>query len=162
MSNHNTATYRASLSTGLWYIVFFMILFGFIILWFTQPFSFSWFAGTTFLLLYLFYNLLIPRISEVTVDTSALAVQYRNYFRSLRTDSYALSQVEFTYKRQATSLRSGVKNICTIFFAGKKVFRLIPNDDGWRDEEISTLVYTLMDRGVKNRFLGYSLKDVQM
>lgn len=162
MSNPNPTTYKANLSSELMYTILFVALFGGVVFWITSLFSSGWFVGMGFLLIYLTYSLFTPRISEVVIEESTLSVVHRNYFKTLRRRTYNLSQVEFTYKRQATSLRSGVKNVCTIYYAGTKIFRLVPNDDGWADEEISSFVYELMDRGARNKLAGHSLKDVHV
>lgn len=75
---------------------------------------------------------------------------------------YDLKQIEFTYKRQATSLRGGIKNVCVIYHLDKRVIQIIPDDDDWGDDEIKSFVYGLIDSGIKKKFIGYSLKDVEI
>lgn len=74
---------------------------------------------------------------------------------------YDLDKIEFTYKRQATSFRGGIKNVCTIYYSDKKTTQLVPDNDDWSDDEIKGLVYGLLDAGIKKKFIGYSLKDVE-
>ena len=78
-----------------------------------------------------------------------------------KTTRYDLRQIEFTYKRQATSFRGGIKNVCTIYSFDKKIIQVVPDNDDWSDDEIKSFVYALIDADVKKKFIGYSLKDVE-
>ena len=87
---------------------------------------------------------------------------YKNYIGIKKTTKYDLRQIEFTYKRQATSFRGGIKNVCTIYSSDKKTIQVVPDNDDWSDDEIRSFVYGLIDSNVKKKFIGYSLKDVEI
>ena len=95
-------------------------------------------------------------------------LKYRNtpkfiiYFNLKKAVKYDLKNIEFTFKVQATSFRGGIKNVCTIYNADKRVIQIIPNDDDWDETEIRNFVNGLIDAGVKKKFIGYSLKDVEL
>ena len=75
---------------------------------------------------------------------------------------FNFQDVEFTYKKQAVSFKEGIKNVCSIYNADRKIDRLIPDNDGWGDDEINGFVHDLIDMGVGRKFIGYSLKDVDI
>src|SRR5687767_5829358 len=115
-----------------------------------------------FLLLFVVLNITTLRLNEIRLDKTYknLTLIYKNYVGVKRIFKYDLDKIEFTYKRQATSLRGGIKNVCTIYYSEKKVTQLVPGDDDWSDDEIRGIVYGLVDAGIKKKFIGYTLKDV--
>ena len=147
--------YKADLKTNIYYIIGFVILFGV-----TIP-LFSMFSG--FLLLFVVFNINTSRLNEIQLDkiNNGLTFIYKNYIGIKKILKYDLQQIEFTYKRQATSFRGGIKNVCTIYSSNKKVIQLVPDDDDWSDDEIRSFVHGLIDSNVKRKFIGYSLKDVE-
>ena len=74
---------------------------------------------------------------------------------------YNLDKIEFTYKRQAVLFRSGTKKVCSIYEADKRLIQIIPTRDGWDDDKVNDLVQGLIQAGIKKKFVGYSLKDVE-
>lgn len=112
----------------------------------------------------LFANLLFSRLNEIHVDDTKmeLTLIYKNYFRTLKSTSYSLREIKVTYKRKATSLRSGIKNVCSLYFQDKLLVDIIPDNDGWDDSEVHAFVAKLSDLGVERKFVGYALKDVEM
>ncbi|TWI80638.1 hypothetical protein IQ13_3317 [Lacibacter cauensis] len=155
--------YKADQKTNIYYIIGFVILFGLTIPLSSKFTSNSWTLPLIFLLLFLVFNFVTSRLNEVWLDkpNSNLTLLYKNYVGVKRKLKYDLDKIEFTYKRQATSFRGGIKNICTIYYSGKKVTQLIPDNDDWSDDEIRSFVYGLLETGVKKKFVGYSLKDVE-
>lgn len=91
-----------------------------------------------------------------------MSLIYKNFIGIKKTLKYDLRQIEFTYKRQATSFRGGIKNVCTIYSSDKKVIQLVPESDNWTDDEIRRFVYGLIEADVKRKFVGYGLKDVEI
>jgi len=75
--------------------------------------------------------------------------------------NYNLDNIEFTYKKQAVSLRGGIKNVCSIYEGDKRIIQVIPTRDGWDGDEVNDLVQGLIQAGIKKKFVGYSLKDVE-
>ena len=128
------------------------------------------YTNTTWILLgillfaFLLFSLLTSRLFEIHLDRSLgrLTLSYKNHISIKRTVSYDLKQIEFTYKRQATSFRGGIKNVCTLYHSDKKVIQIIPDNDDWDENEIRNIVSGLIEAGVKKKFIGYSLKDVEM
>lgn len=155
--------YKADQKTTIYYIIGFVILFGVTIPLSSRFTSNSWILLVVFLLLFVVFNLTTSRLNEVWLDTtnSSLTLVYKNFIGVKRTLKHDLNNIEFTYKRQATSFRGGIKNVCTIYYSGKKITQLVPDNDDWSDDEIKDLVYGLLDTGIKKKFIGYSLKDVE-
>jgi len=112
---------------------------------------------------FLLYNILTVRLTEIQIDpkTKFLVFIYRNYLKITKKVNYNLDKIEFTFKRQAVSFRGGTKNVCSIYEADKRLIQIIPTRDGWDDEEVNDLVQGLIQAGVKKKFVGYSLKDVE-
>jgi hypothetical protein len=106
---------------------------------------------------------LTVRLTEIQIDpkTKFLVFIYRNYLKITKKVNYNLDKIEFTFKRQAVSFRGGTKNVCSIYEADKRLIQIIPTRDGWDDEEVNDLVQGLIQAGVKKKFVGYSLKDVE-
>jgi hypothetical protein len=90
----------------------------------------------------LFANLLFSRLNEIHVDDTKmeLTLIYRNYFRTVKSTSYNLKEIKFTYKRKATSIRSGIKNVCSLYFQDKMIVDIIPDNDGWDNSEVHAFV----------------------
>jgi len=155
-------TYKAGLRTNIYYIIAFVIIIGVTIL-LSSKFSSGWILVIIFLLLFVLFNLISSRLNEIQLDKieNSLTVIRKNYIGIKRTFKYDLRQIEFAYKRQATSFRGGIKNVCTIYSANQKVFQLVPDDDDWSDDEIRSFVHGFIDSNVKKKFIGYSLKDVE-
>lgn len=156
--------YKATLRTDSNYIVFFVII---VLVFLPMSFSFLsnyWFFLVPLIVLFVLFNLITLRLREIALDkeSAILAASYKNYVGNKKKRVYALSQIEFTYKRQATSFRSGVKNICNIYHDDKIIIQLVPDNDNWSDYEIRMFVYGLIEVGVKRKFIGYSLKDVEL
>ena len=59
-----------------------------------------------------------------------------------------------------TSFRGGIKNVCSLYYNDKKIAQLAPEEDGWDDDEIFSLIHGLIDSGIERKFVGYNLKDV--
>lgn len=159
---HKVTVYKADQKTNIYYIIGFVILFG-VTIPLSARFNNSWISLIVFLLLFILFNFTTSRLNEVLFDTtnSNLTLVYKNYVGIKKTLKYDLDKIEFTYKRQATSFRGGIKNVCTIYYSGKKIAQLIPDNDDWSDDEIRSFVYGLLDNGIKKKFVGYSLKDVE-
>ena len=115
-----------------------------------------------FLLLFLIPVLFFSQLFQVQIDdiNGQLILVYRKYVISNKVIKYNLKDIEFTYKYQAVSLRSSPKNTCTIYFSDKPIATLIPNRDGWDDSEINDFVSELIKIGIKRKFVGHSLRDV--
>lgn len=126
--------------------------------------SYSWLFLIFFLLLFVAYNFITSRLNEIELDKTSysLSLIYKNFIGIKKTLKYDLRQIEFTYKRQATSFRGGIKNVCTIYSSDKKVIQLVPESDNWTDDEIRRFVYGLIEADVKRKFVGYGLKDVEI
>jgi hypothetical protein len=155
--------YKADQKTNIYYIIGFVILFGVTIPLSGRFPSNGWTLLIVFLLLFVAFNIITSRLNEIHLDrtNNKLTLIYKNYIGLKKTLMYDLREIEFTYKRQATSFRGGIKNVCTIYCSEKKATQLIPDNDDWSDDEIRTLVYGLLDAGIKKKFIGYSLKDVE-
>lgn len=156
--------YKADQKTNIYYIIGFVILFGVTIPLSSKFTSNSWTLLIIFLLLFVVFNFTTSRLNKVWLDktNSTLTLVYKNYIGVKRTLKYDLDKIEYTYKRQATSFRGGIKNVCTIYHSGRRVAQLIPDNDDWSDDEIRSFVYGLLDNGTKKKFVGYSLKDVEI
>ncbi|MEQ1800111.1 MAG: hypothetical protein ABL872_19300, partial [Lacibacter sp.] len=156
--------YKADLKTNIYYIIGFVILFGVTILLSSKFSNTSWALLVIFLLLFFVFNIVTSRLNEIQLDTvnNGLTLIYKNYIGIKKALKYDLKQIEFTYKRQATSFRGGIKNVCTIYSSGKKVIQLVPDNDDWSDDEIKNFVYGLIDSNVKKKFIGNILKDVEI
>lgn len=138
-------------------------LFLFSLILYVLPFSVGVLIFTLiFLLVVISFAILKSRLSEIIIDAQnrKLRLLHSNHFGMVRHFEYDLEYVEFAYKIQATSLRGGVKDVCILFFSGKEITKLIPDQSGWDDSEISRFVYALIGVGVTKKFTGYSLKDV--
>ena len=155
--------YKADQKTNIYYVIGFVILFGVTIPLSSRLTSNSWTLLIIFLLLFVLFNFATSRLNEVWIDMTKnnLTLVYKNYIGVKRTLTYDLVKIEFTYKRQATSFRGGIKNVCTIYYADKKITQLVPDDDDWSDDKIKSVVYGFLDAGIKKKFIGYSLKDVE-
>ena len=154
--------YKADLKTNIYYIIGFVILFGVTIPLSSKFSSSSWTLLIFFLLLFALFNVVTSRLNEIQLDkiNNSLTFIYKNYVGIKKTTKYDLRQIEFTYKRQVTSFRGGIKNVCTIYSSDKKVIQVVPDNDDWSDDEIRSFVYGLIDANVNKKFIGYSLKDV--
>ena len=155
--------YKADLKTNIYYIIGFVILFGVTIPLSSRFSSSSWTLLIIFLLLFGLFNVVTSRLNEIQLDKidNSLTFGYKNYIGIKKKTTYDLRQIEFTYKRQATSFRGGIKNVCSIYYSGKKVIQIVPDNNDWSDGEIRSFVYGLIDSNVKKKFIGYSLKDVE-
>jgi len=155
--------YKADLKTNIYYIIGLVILFGVTIPLSSRFSTSSWTLLIIFLLLFVLFNVFTSRLNEIQLDkiNNSLTFIYKNYIGIKKTTKYDLRQIEFTYKRQATSFRGGIKNVCTIYSSDKKVIQVVPDNDDWSDDEIRSFVYGLIDSNVKKKFIGYSLKDVE-
>ena len=104
------------------------------------------------------------RLVEIQLDVlnNRLTLIQRNYLKLTKTKTLNFQDVEFTYKKQAVSFRGRVKNVCSIYNADKRIDRIIPDNDGWDDDEIIGFVHDLIDMGVRKKFIGHSLKDVDI
>ena len=91
-----------------------------------------------------------------------MGIIYRNVFRVKKIKWCEVQAIEFTYKWQAISLRSGVTHVCSFYCHDTFIAKLIAGNDGWGEYEISRLVRDLLDVGAKKKFVGYSLKDVEL
>jgi len=155
--------YKADLKTNIYYIIGLVILFGVTIPLSSRFSTSSWTLLIIFLLLFVLFNVFTSRLNEIQLDkiNNSLTFIYKNYIGIKKTTKYDLRQIEFTYKRQATSFRGGIKNVCTIYSSDKKVIQVVSDNDDWSDDEIRSFVYGLIDSNVKKKFIGYSLKDVE-
>lgn len=157
-------SYKAEGKTGIYYTIGSLLFLGITAI---CSAKFSFYGGLiltiVFLMLSLFYILTL-RLNEIHLDeiNGCIIFIFRNYIHHKKSVKYKLSQIEFTYKRQASSFRGGIKNICTIYHAGKKVIQIIPGNDDWNDEAIRRLVCDLIAVDVKKKFTGFSLKDVEI
>ncbi len=157
--------YKAELKTEIYFTL------GFAILLATTIFLFFKIADLTsvmilisVILLFLVFNFLTFRLYEIHLDiaNSSLTLIHKNYCRLQKTKIYDLKYIEFTYKYERTSLRGGIKNVCSIYFYEKKLKALVPDEDDWCTEEINNFVCGLTEAGVKKKFVGYSLIDVDI
>ena len=155
--------YKADLKTNIYYIIGFVILFGVTIPLSSKFSTNSWTLLIIFLLLFIVFNVITSRLNEIQLDkiNSSLTLIHKNYIGIKRTFKFDLKKIEFTYKRQATSFRGGIKNVCTIYSSDKKVIQLVPDNDDWSEDEIRSFVCGLLDADIKKKFIGYSLKDVE-
>jgi hypothetical protein len=156
--------YKADQKTNIYYIIGFVILFGVTIPLSARFTSNNWYWLIIFLLLFVLYNLTILRVNEILLDETNrdLTIIHKNYIGVKRTFKYDLDKIEFTYKQQATSFTGRIKNVCTIYYSAKEITKLIPDNDDWRDNVIKVLVYGLLEAGIKKKFIGYSVKDVEI
>jgi hypothetical protein len=155
--------YKATQKINIYYVLGFVVLLTIIIPLSSRFSSDSWPVLIVFLLLFLAYSLFTYRLSEIHLDRSdGLALFYKNHIGIKKASKYDLSGIEFTYKKQATSLRSGIKDVCTIYNSAKKIIQIIPDDDDWDEAEIDRLVRGLIAAGIKRKFTGYGLKDVEV
>lgn len=155
--------YKANLKTELGYIVIFLILLGVTIFLTSKLQATSWILFSIFCLLFLLYSLLTSRVSEIQLDNSnrTLIFIYKNYFNLKKRVKYNLDKIEFTYKKQSVSKYSGIKNVCVIYYSDKRITQVIPERDGWDDDEVSNFVHGLIQADVKKKFVGYNLKDAE-
>ena len=123
----------------------------------------SWTILIILLLLFVIFNIVTSRLNEINLDkiNNALTLIYKNYLGIKITSKYDLGQIEFTYKRQAISLRSGIKNVCTLYFGDKKLLQIVPDSDDWSDDEIRSFVYGLINSDVKKKLISRHLTDVE-
>ena len=155
--------YKTDLKANIYYIIGFIVLLGV-----TIPLSSKFSSSNStlliiFLLLFILFNVVTFRLNEIQLDkvSTSLTLIHKNSIRVKRTLKYDLRQIEFTYKRQATSFRGGIKNVCTIYSADNLVIQLVPDNDDWSNDEIRSFVYGLLDAGIKRKFIGYGLEDVE-
>ena len=155
-------TYKADLKSNINYIIAFVVFFGGTI-YLCSKFS-SWTGLIILLLLFVIFNIVTSRLNEIKLDklNNGLTLIYKNYLGIKKTSKYELGQIEFTYKRQATSLRSGMKNVCTLYFGDKRLSQIVSDSDDWSDEEIRNFVYGLINSDVKKKLISRHLKDVEM
>jgi Ca2+/Na+ antiporter len=155
--------YKANLKKDFYFVLLFLGLLGITIL-LTSKLSINGviFFGL-FCIAFLLYSFLTVRLSEIQIDSKKklLVFIYRNYLKITKRVNYNLDKIEFTYKRQAVSFRGGTKNVCSIYEADKKLIQIIPTRDGWDDDEVNDFVQGLIEAGIKKKFVGYSLKDVE-
>lgn len=155
-------SYKADSTTDIYYTIGFL-LFLFItgICWVKFSFYGGLILSIIFLMLCLFYTLTL-RLNEIYIDNrnSSIIFIFKNYINNKKSVKYELSQIEFTYKRQSSSFRGTIKNVCRIYHAGNKVIQLNPGNDDWSDETIRSLVHDLIAMDVKKKFTGFALKDM--
>ena len=117
-------------------------------------------------IIYLAFCLLVDRLSFIQIDTEKklLTVIRRNLLNFKKYKTYDLKEMQYTYKQRATSAGrfAVIVNVCTLYYKDKIVADLIPTKDGWDDEEVLSLVYELIHLCVPKKFVGYSLKDVEL
>ena len=155
--------YKANLKKDFFYVLVFLGLLAVSILLTSKLTSNGAIFFGLFCFAFLLYSFLTVRLSEILIDHQAnfLIFTYRNYFNITKKVNYNLGDIEFTYKKQAVSLRSGIKNVCSIYDGDKRITQIIPTRDGWDDDEVNSLVQGLIQAGIKKKFVGYSLKDVE-
>ena len=155
--------YKANLKRDFYYVLVFLGLLAVSIL-LTSKLTINGviFFGL-FCFAFLLYSFLTVRLSVIQIDPQAklLIFAYRNYFNIAKKVNYNLDNIEFTYKKQAVSLRGGIKNVCSIYEGDKRIIQVIPTRDGWDGDEVNDLVQGLIQAGIKKKFVGYSLKDVE-
>jgi len=156
--------YKADLKTNFYYIIGFVILFGVTILLSPKFSNNGWLCLIAFLSLFFLYNLFTSRLNEIHIDKTngVLVLIYKNYFGIRKTKKLGLTNIKFAYKRQKTSFRGGIKNVCSLYISDRKIAQLAPDDDGWDDDEIFSFVHGLIEAGIEKKFVGYNLKDVQI
>ncbi len=115
-------------------------------------------------LVFVVFNLFESRLSEIHIDREnlMLTLNYSNYFNVKKKFDFDFKIIEFTYKKQATSFRSGIKNVCILYSSSKKIAQIIPGDDGWSEESVRAYVMDLIELGIKRKFIGYSLIDADI
>jgi Ca2+/Na+ antiporter len=157
-------TYKADLKTNFYYIIGVVVFLGVTIPLSTTFSIYSWILLITLLVLLLSYNLFTSRLNKIHLDNDnrKLTLIYRNYFGARKSIVHDLSNIKFTYKRQATSFRGGVKNVYSIYNFDKRIEQLIPDQDGWDDSEIFSFVHGLINAGIEKKFIGYTLKDAKI
>jgi hypothetical protein len=119
------------------------------------------------LILYLIiigFNVFTSRLNEIILNetNASLIFNYKNFIGIKKTSKYNIYKIEFTYKSQAKSLYGGLKNICTVYYAGKKIIQIVPDEDNWADDEIRNFVYGLINLNIKKKIIDYSAKDVDI
>jgi len=161
---NDTQIFKANLKSEIQLIavVFFIILI--FLPMFSRVPSIGWIILLVLYASLLLANLLFSRLNEIHVDDMKmeLTLIYRNYFRVMKSTTYNLNEIKFTYKRKATSLRGGIKNVCSLYFQDKTLVDIVPEKDGWDDSEVHALVGKLSHLGVERKFVGYALKDVEI
>jgi hypothetical protein len=156
--------YKADLKTNIYYIIGFVILLAVTIPLSSEFSNSNWTTLIIFFLLFLAFNFMTLRLKEIHLDNpnSHMKLIYENYFGLKKTLKYDLNQMEFTYKQQAISLRSGLRNVCTLYSNNKKVARLVQHEDDWSTDEIRRFISGLLESNVKKKITGNSLKDAQI
>lgn len=156
--------YKADLKTNIYYKSGFVILFGLTISFSSKLSSFTWILLIIFFLLFIVYNLITSKLNQIQIDetNNSLILIHKNQVGIKKIFKYDIRQIEFTYKIEATSFRGGMKNVCTIYSLEKKIIQLVSGNDNWSDYEIRNFVYGLIDSNVKKKFIGHSLKDVEI
>ena len=124
----------------------------------------GWIAVLFSLAVILIVTIFSYRLFEIQLDVlnNRLTLIYRNYLKATKIKTINFQDIEFTYKKQAVAFKGAIKNVCSIYNADKRIDRLIPDNDGWDDDEISRFVHDMIDMGVRKKFIGYSLKDVDI
>lgn len=124
--------YKADLKTNIYYLIGFVILIGVTVLLSSKFLFRSWPFLIVWLLLFVLFNVISSRLFEIQLDkiNGNLVLIHKNYFGIKKILKYDLREIEFTYKRQATSFRGGIKNVCIIYFSGEKVIQIVPGSDG--------------------------------
>ncbi|MEO9012818.1 MAG: hypothetical protein ABI266_06345 [Ginsengibacter sp.] len=156
--------YKAGLRSDIYYSIGFLIFILFAVPLSSKFSNSSWPYLVIFLLLFILFYVIIFRLNEIKLDeiNNSLNLIQKNFIGIKKTLKYDLREIEFTYKRQSTSFRSGAKNVCTIYFSDKKINQLVPGNDDWSDGEIRRFVAGLIDSNVKKKFIGFTLKDVEI
>lgn len=156
--------YKADLKTNLYCVIGFTILICVTIFLSPRFPTNSWLFLVALFLLFVLYNLFITRLNQIHVDKTnkLLILIYKNSFVTIKTKKYDLASIKFSYKRQATSFRGGIKNVCSLYDSDNKIEQLVPDNDGWDDSEIFSFVLELINEGIEKKFIGYSLKDVEI
>ena len=151
--------YKANLKKDFYYVLLFLGLLAVSILLTSKLTTNGVIFFGLFCFAFLLYSFLTVRLSEVQIDPQAklLIFTRKNYFNIAKKVNYNLDNIEFTYKKQAVSLRSGVKNVCSIYEGDKRITQVIPSRDGWDDDEVNDLVHGLIQAGIKKKFVGYNL-----
>ena len=117
-----------------------------------------------FSVVYFVFIGLLLRPFEIRIDTAKgeLLLLQKRAIGFTRTELYLLNDLEFTYKREARSFRSGIKNVLRVYNKNIAVFVLVPDEDDWDKDEITEVARSLLVAGVKRKSLHKHLKDVEV
>lgn len=156
--------YKANLKNELVFTAGVLVFLTLLISLFSKVATNGWITVLLLLVSILVYNLLCSRLTEIHVDETNmdLILIYKNHFKIIKSIQYTLNDINFTYKRKATSFRGGIKNVCTLYLRDKILAEVIPDNDGWDDSEADAFVSKLRDLGIERKFVGYALKDVEI